>query len=91
MSFLEKVFYLSFRFNFVGETSSEICLQKLEKSGKKMIRQPNKVQRAGDFKPTAVKSVFLKHRQDTLNLNGWGFKDSIFAFQKGQLTFTGNR
>jgi hypothetical protein len=46
---------------------------------------------ASDFIPTEVKSVFLKRRQDTMNLNGWGFTDSIFTYQKGQLVFTGER
>lgn len=50
-----------------------------------------KFQRPDDYRPTEVKSVFNKRRQDTLNLNGWGFTDSIFVYNKGQLTFTGER
>lgn len=26
-----------------------------------------------------------------MNLNGWGFTDSIFTYDKGVLRFTGNR
>lgn len=46
---------------------------------------------AEDYTPTLVKSVFPKKRHLTLNLNGWGFLDSVFEFQNGQLMFTGNR
>jgi hypothetical protein len=44
-----------------------------------------------DYTITEVKSVFPKKRQKTFNLNGWGYNDSIFAYQNGQLMFTGNR
>lgn len=44
-----------------------------------------------DFIPTEVKSVFRKRRQETMNLNGWGFADSIFSYEKGQVIFTGER
>lgn len=53
--------------------------------------QRNKKKYSDDFIPTEVESVFRKRRQETLNLNGWGFTDSIFFYQKGQLTFTGQR
>lgn len=58
----------------------------------KMITEdPKGLQRPDDYRPTEVKSVFHKRRQETLNLNGWGFTDSIFVYNKGQLTFTGER
>lgn len=41
--------------------------------------------------PIEVKGVFPKRRQEVLNLNGWGFLDSYFTTEKGQLTFVGNR
>lgn len=44
-----------------------------------------------DYRPTEVKSVFPKKRQETLNIHGWGFTDSVFICNSGQLTFTGNR
>lgn len=53
--------------------------------------EEKKSQRAADYTPTEVKSVFLKKRQETMNLNGWGFTDSIFAVKNGELTFTGSR
>lgn len=56
-----------------------------------ITEEQNKKKVAEDYTPTEVKSVFLKRRQETMNLNGWGFTDSVFAYEKGQLTFTGNR
>lgn len=56
-----------------------------------ITEDPKRLQRPDDYRPTEVKSVFNKRRQDTLNLNGWGFTDSIFVYNKGQLTFTGER
>jgi hypothetical protein len=56
-----------------------------------ITEEPNKFAVKRDYTITEVKSVFPKKRQETLNLNGWGFTDSIFAYQNGQLMFTGNR
>lgn len=57
-----------------------------------MITQDQKKNKKDDdYKPIEVKSVFLKKRQETMNLYGWGFTDSVFALQNGQLTFTGSR
>jgi hypothetical protein len=44
-----------------------------------------------DFIPTEIKSVFAKRRQESMNLNGWGFTDSTFTYRDGQLIFTGER
>lgn len=56
-----------------------------------MIAEKNQRNHVEDYRPTEVKSVFLKRRQDRLNINGWGFTDSRFTCRDGQLTFTGNR
>lgn len=56
-----------------------------------ITEEPNKRRVAEDYTPTEVKSVFPKRRQDTMNLNGWGFTDSIFLYDKDQLIFTGKR
>lgn len=59
---------------------------------KKMItEEPNKIKVARDHTPTLVKSVFRKRRQENMNVNGWGYSDSMFLYDKGQLTFTGDR
>lgn len=71
---------------------SYISIGKRKQNLIKMItEEQNKSKIAADYTPTEVKSVFLKKRQETMNLNGWGFTDSIFALENGQLTFTGNR
>lgn len=41
--------------------------------------------------PIEVKSVFSKSRNDTINTNGWGFKDSYFTTKNGCFTFAGDR
>jgi hypothetical protein len=41
--------------------------------------------------PIEMKSVIPKKRDEVLNMNGWGFKDSYFTTKNGILTFTGNR
>ena len=41
--------------------------------------------------PIYIKSVIPKKRDEVLNMNGWGFKDSYFTTKNGVLTFTGNR
>lgn len=56
-----------------------------------ITEEPNKRKVAEDYTPTEVKSVFLKKRQETMNLNGWGFTDSAFTYQNGQLNFSGTR
>lgn len=49
-----------------------------------------KSQENGKF-PMEVKSVIPKKRDEVLNMNGWGFKDSYFTTKNGILTFSGNR
>lgn len=41
--------------------------------------------------PINVKSVIPKKRDEVLNINGWGFKDSHFTMKTGILTFNGKR
>ena len=41
--------------------------------------------------PINVKSVIPKKRDEALNINGWGFKDSYFTMKTGILNFSGKR
>lgn len=41
--------------------------------------------------PMEIKSIIPKKRDEVLNMNGWGFKDSYFTTKNGILYFTGNR
>lgn len=41
--------------------------------------------------PINLKSVIPKKRDEVLNINGWGFKDSYFTMKTGILTFNGKR
>ena len=41
--------------------------------------------------PINVKSVIPKKRDEVLNMNGWGFKDSYFTTRNGILMFSGKR
>lgn len=56
-----------------------------------LTSDPKKLQKAGDTNPEMKKGILLKRRQENLNCNGWGFADSTFALQGGELTFTGSR
>lgn len=56
-----------------------------------LIEEQDKRKKATDYTPIEVQSVFRKRRQETMNVNGWGYTDSIFNYVKGQLIFTGNR
>lgn len=56
-----------------------------------LTSDPAKIQKPGDMSFEKKKCILPKRRQENLNCNGWGFADSSFALQKGELTFTGNR
>lgn len=73
---------------------AEVTPQKVIRTNcelKMLTQKDNKIARKGDYTPIEVESVFRKKRQETMNLNGWGFTDSIFTYDKGVLSFTGNR
>ncbi|CRK94929.1 CLUMA_CG008420, isoform A [Clunio marinus] len=65
--------------------------RKIKKFIRMLTEEQDKKKALADYTPTKVESVFRKHRQETLNLNGWGYTDSIFLYDKGKLIFTGNR
>ena len=71
---------VSFYSNFGGRGSLIFNKSKNMKNSKEIAKFPIK-----------VKSVIPKKRDEILNMNGWGFKDSYFTTKNGILTFTGNR
>lgn len=61
------------------------------KASKNNLLEVMEKSRGSEKFPIEIKSVIPKKRDEKLNVNGWGFKDSFFTCENGVLYFSGDR